>query len=277
MNRNEPSKSTATPFFWRDEHLSFIEARSVEDGRRVCYAPHSHEIFSVGAITAGQSTYVHEKTSQCVTSGTVVLMNPGDVHACNPINDQAWSYLMLYVDSGWLGDIQGETGLNAGHGFQPLPHTHSDDSILFAALTALFQTLTDTRIDTLQKHCSAEAFFTLMLESLGTAPARHRPPSPRVARAAEYINDNFTRPIRLSDICAAANLSASYLIRSFEQRYHLTPHAYLLNRRIQHARRQLKSGKMIADVAQEAGFADQAHFQREFKKHLAATPGQYRL
>ncbi|WP_236730505.1 helix-turn-helix domain-containing protein, partial [Pseudomonas savastanoi] len=48
-------------------------------------------------------------------------------------------------------------------------------------------------------------------------------------------------------------------------------------RRIQHAQTQLKSGKMIADVAQETGFADQAHFQREFKKHLAATPGQYRL
>lgn len=32
----------------------------------------------------------------------------------------------------------------------------------------------------------------------------------------------------------------------------------------------------IADVALEAGFADQAHFQRAFKQHLAATPGQYR-
>ncbi|MEK1841693.1 MAG: helix-turn-helix domain-containing protein, partial [Pseudomonas sp.] len=39
---------------------------------------------------------------------------------------------------------------------------------------------------------------------------------------------------------------------------------------------QLRSGKLIADVALEAGFADQAHFQRAFKQHLAATPGQYR-
>jgi transcriptional regulator GlxA family with amidase domain len=33
---------------------------------------------------------------------------------------------------------------------------------------------------------------------------------------------------------------------------------------------------LIADVALAAGFADQAHFQRAFKQHLAATPGQYR-
>jgi len=48
-------------------------------------------------------------------------------------------------------------------------------------------------------------------------------------------------------------------------------------RRAQHARTQLKNGSLIADVAHELGFADQAHFQRAFKKHLAATPGQYRL
>ncbi|KPX36361.1 AraC family transcriptional regulator [Pseudomonas ficuserectae] len=277
MSTIHSSDSTATPFFWRDECLPSIEARSVEDGRLVCYAPHSHETFSIGAITAGQSTYLHEKSSQRVTAGTAVLMNPGDVHACNPINNQPWSYLMLYVDSHWLGDIQQDIGLNAESGFQPLPYTHTSDPLLFGKLTALYQTLTDAKADTLQKHCTAVAFFTLMLETFDAAPAPPLQLSPRVTRAAEYINDNFTRPIKLADICAAANLSASYLIRSFEQRYHLTPHAYLLNRRIQHAQTQLKSGKMIADVAQETGFADQAHFQREFKKHLAATPGQYRL
>ncbi|MGN2385624.1 AraC family transcriptional regulator [Pseudomonas syringae] len=277
MNSIHPENSTATPFFWRDEQLPFIEARSVEDGRRVCYAPHSHEIFSIGAITAGQSTYLHEKTAQRVAAGTVVLMNPGDVHACNPINDQPWSYLMLYVDSHWLSDIQHDAGLDAKYGFQPLSHTRSNNPVLFGAVTALYQTLIDAKADTLQKHCAAVSFFTLMLETLGDAPALARQPSPRVTRAADYINDNFTQPIKLADICSAANLSASYLIRSFEQHYHLTPHAYLLNRRIQHAQTQLKSGKMIADVAQETGFADQAHLQREFKKHLAATPGQYRL
>ncbi|KPC47796.1 Transcriptional regulator [Pseudomonas amygdali pv. morsprunorum] len=51
MSTIHSSDSTATPFFWRDECLPFIEARSVEDGRLVCYAPHSHETFSIGAIT----------------------------------------------------------------------------------------------------------------------------------------------------------------------------------------------------------------------------------
>ena len=266
-----------TPFFWRDERLPFIEARSVGDGRTLCYARHSHDVFSIGAVTAGTSTYLHEKSSQTVTQGTVVLMNPGAVHACNPIADQPWSYLMLYVNSDWLGDLQGQFLDAPGKGFQPLQATSSTDPALYEGLTALYRTLINPDLDTLHKHCTAVSFFTLMQQLLGGLPPSLDPPAHRVEQAARFIDAHFDQPIKLDDICTAANLSASYLIRAFEQRYHMTPHAYLINQRIQHARNQLKQGRLIADVAHATGFADQAHFQREFKKHLAATPGQYRL
>ncbi|HEX8595658.1 MAG TPA: AraC family transcriptional regulator [Pseudomonas sp.] len=270
------AKPAAEPFFWRDAGLPFIEARSVADGRELCYAKHSHEVFSIGAITAGQSTYLHEKSSQRVRSGTVVLMNPGDVHACNPVADQHWAYLMLYVDSRWLRSLQFESGPNPSLDFQPIAQTSSTCAELFSGLNTLYATLIDPHTPQLEKHCAAVSFFTRMQHALDSANARISPIPERIERAAQYINDNFTAAISLEDICSAASLSASYLIRAFEQRYHMTPHAYLINRRIQHARTQLKSGRLIAQVAQETGFADQAHFQRAFKKHLAATPGQYK-
>ncbi|MNC54231.1 HTH-type transcriptional activator RhaS [compost metagenome] len=74
----------------------------------------------------------------------------------------------------------------------------------------------------------------------------------------------------------AAGLSTSYLIRAFKQQFGLTPHGYLLDQRVQFARARLRRGALIAEVALEAGFADQAHLQRAFKRHLAATPGHYR-
>jgi AraC-like DNA-binding protein len=276
MDAQQHTDSTA-PFFWRDERLPFIEARSVGDGRKLCYSRHSHEVFSIGAITAGRSTYLHEKTSQHVQAGTVVLMNPGEVHACNPIGDQPWSYLMLYVDSQWLTALQQDLSLNATDEFQPLAQTHSTDPELFSGLTGLYQTLIDADASLLQKQCSALSFFTLMHETLAASEIRPVQAIPRIERVAQFINDNFRHAISLDDMCSAANLSGSYLIRAFEQRYHMTPHAYLINRRIQHARTRLKAGSLIVDVAHELGFADQAHFQRVFKKHLAATPGQYRL
>ena len=264
------------PRFWRDAALPFIEARSIADGREVCYTRHSHEHFSIGAITAGRSTYVHEQASCEVATGTVVLMNPGDVHACNPIDDQPWSYLMLYVDTPWLTDLQHQLGFAAELDYRPFACTHTADRTLFDGLNQLYELLLDAQASTLQKHSGAVALFTEVQIRLNPAQVMLDEPNSKLERAAEYIREHCTQALKLEDICTAAELSASYLIRAFKQQYGMTPHAYLVNRRIQFARQQLRQGRLIADVALDAGFADQAHFQRVFKQHLAATPGQYR-
>ncbi|EUB75031.1 transcriptional regulator, AraC family [Pseudomonas sp. GM41(2012)] len=264
------------PRFWRDDALPFIEARSIADGREVCYTRHSHEHFSIGAITAGRSTYLHEQSQLQVSAGTVVLMNPGDVHACNPIDDQPWSYLMLYVETPWLTDLQHQLGFGQDQAFRRFSITHLHDADLFAGLKGLYEVLVDEQHDILRKHSAAVEFFTDVQQRLNPGDQPLRESNFKLERAAEYIRDNCTQLLKLEDICAAAQLSPSYLIRAFKQHYGMTPHAFVLNQRIQFAREQLRSGKLIADVALEAGFADQAHFQRVFKQHLAATPGQYK-
>ena len=98
------------PMFWRDEALSFIEARSVQDGRDVCYAKHWHETFSIGLISQGRCNYINRTKTEEASVGTVVLMNPGDVHACNPVRGETWSYKMLYIDVAWLGETQAAAG-----------------------------------------------------------------------------------------------------------------------------------------------------------------------
>ncbi|MGE8068810.1 AraC family transcriptional regulator [Pseudomonas sp. NPDC089569] len=276
MKLCKPGDSDKAPRFWRDDALPFIEARSIADGREVCYSRHSHEHFSIGAITAGRSTYVHEQSRFEVDAGTVVLMNPGDVHACNPIDDQPWSYLMLYVDTAWLTDLQHQLGFANDQAFRRFAITHTQDMTLFNGLQNVYEVLVDQQQDVLHKHSAVAEFFTDVQLRLNPADQPLREPDTRLALAAGFIRDHCTQTLRLEDICAAAQLSQSYLIRAFKQHYGMTPHAFLINRRIQFARDQLRRGKLIADVALEAGFADQAHFQRAFKQHLAATPGQYR-
>lgn len=81
--------------FWRDPALPFVEARRVGDGRQVCYAAHSHESFSIGVITGGRSTYLTGGTQREVGAGATVVMNPGVVHACNPI--EGWGRRLGWV------------------------------------------------------------------------------------------------------------------------------------------------------------------------------------
>ena len=269
-------KQPTTPRFWRDPALPFVEARDVLDGRQLCYARHSHECFSIGAITAGRSSYLNEKARERIAAGSVVLMNPGDVHACNPLEGQPWSYRMFYVDVAWLGELQQQLGFSRNQPLRAFSTILSQDPLLYRGLNRLYELLGDQQADSLHKHCALLEFFGALQQRLEPAPRSRREDNPRVRLAAEFIRAHCTEALKLEDICAAAGLSPSYLTRSFRRGYGMTPHAYLLNRRIQYAQARLRRGGEIAEVAVAAGFADQAHFQRTFKQLLAATPGQYR-
>jgi AraC-like DNA-binding protein len=274
------AKSASAPRFWRSDALPFIEARSIDDGRNICYAKHSHETFSIGAVTGGRSVYLNRHATESIGAGAVVLMNPDDVHACNPVAGERWSYRMLHVDVAWLTKLQHELGFSENHAFRAFSQIMTLDAALFDGVNRLCAILadenTDTDIATLRKESAAITFFTDVQQKLNPVRVPDRDASVQLARAAEFIAENCTRALKLDDVCEAAGLSASYLIRAFKQRYGMTPHAYLINRRIQYSRAQLRRGRLIADVALDAGFADQAHLQRTFKRLVAATPGQYR-
>lgn len=258
--------------FWHDPALPFIEARAVQDGRHVCYDKHSHAHFSIGAITGGHSHYLNQRSLQEVGPGSLVLMNPEEVHACNPIADQPWSYLMFYLDTDWLRSQQEEAGL--GSEFRPFDMTASRDPLLYQGLLHLHHQLVQGP-DPLAREVACHLFSRQLLARLTPARWDDRPPQ-HLQRAAELMQDDSASPLSLSQLSAVAGLTPSHFVRAFSHHYGMTPHAYLLDRRIRHARTLLRQGQPLVEVALASGFADQAHFQRQFKRRVAATPGQYR-
>lgn len=269
-------KAEAVSRFWRDPALPFIEARDVSDGRLISHALHTHESFSIGAVTAGQSTYLNGDLRCDIRAGTVVLMNPGAAHACNPLDDQPWAYHMLYVDVPWLAALQGRLGIGDGTQWVALAPLLSSDRGLFNGVVELYACLVDERCAHAEKERLAVAFFTAMLRTLAVVDEAVQDGNVPLQRVADFIRARCTEALTLEQMSEVAQLSPSYLIRAFKQRYGMTPHAWLTDARLQHARRQLREGAAIADAAQAAGFADQAHLQRLFKRSLAATPGHYR-
>lgn len=264
-----PRRPADSHIFWRDPALPHLEAREVMDGRTVCYVPHSHPTFSIGAITGGHSEYLTGSDRFEAVAGTVVLMNPEIVHACNPVNDQPWSYRMLYADTGWLARVQGLAA------FRPFGAVISRDPDLYADLMALFDLLFDDRVGIADKEAGACRFFSFLAERVDGAGLPMVERQDALTRAAAYITRHCTRDLRVEEVAVASGLSPSYLIRAFKARYGLSPHAYQTNQRIRVGQAGLRRGEAIVDVALDAGFADQAHFQRVFKAHVAATPGQY--
>lgn len=272
-NRAVPAVSS----FWRDARLPFVELREVRDGRQVCYDKHTHETYSIGAITGGRSRYVNGARTWTVQRGAVVAMNPGEVHACNPLADAAWSYRMLYVDAAWLAGLQQPDGDRGDRELRELPMAISHEPALYAGLNRLCETLVDPTAELLHKQTRTLEFFAdLLRRQPGRRIVDGDEGDPRLQRAIDYIAAHYRDAVRIEDLCAASGLSPSYLIRAFRARYGMTPHRYLIDRRVRAGRDLLRRGDSIAEVAVATGFADQAHFQREFKRRVAATPGQYR-
>ncbi|HDR8927442.1 AraC family transcriptional regulator [Burkholderia vietnamiensis] len=278
MSRSARPAAVPSPF-WRDTALPFIEARSVDDGRSICYAKHTHDTFSLGAIVGGTSTYLNGARKEHVGRGVLVIVDPEQVHACNPDGADPWAYRMVYVDVPWLARLQHSLGRSPNcdfHGFAAKATQRRD---LFAQFGGFYRTLVAAEVDPLGKESAAVEFFTALHRALDRAlPAGRRPgaDNAKLARAADYIAAHCRQAVTLDAICAAAGLSPSYLIRAFNARYGMTPHAFLIDRRVQYGRAELRRGRPIADVALDAGFADQSHFQRAFRRIAAATPGQYR-
>lgn len=268
---------TNRPLFWRDARMPHVELRQVQDGRQVCYAPHTHVQWSMGAITAGQSTFQYGNKSFRVAAGDLVLINPERVHACNPIENQPWAYFMLYIDRRWLASLLHEAGIIDSGAWRDLPFDVVASPPFFAAFYDVAECLLGTAAVAEKARRLEDFLVEFIAAQAGNAdewPAVTAVPEP-LALVANWLDSHCMEQVRLDALSARAGYSPSHFIRAFKAHYGLTPHAYQINRRVQLGQRALKQGATSAEAALDSGFSDQPHFQRLFKRLLAATPGDY--
>jgi AraC family transcriptional regulator len=101
--------------------------------------------------------------------------------------------------------------------------------------------------------------------------------SPILSEAVDFMSDNIDTSINLSDIAQAINRSPSHIARLFRTELGMPPHRYLINLRVERARKLLEKTSMsIAEIAYECGFAHQEHMTRLFRRHCGTTPAVYR-
>lgn len=107
--------------------------------------------------------------------------------------------------------------------------------------------------------------------SLGRIPARS------VARVVDYIEGSIDQDLRLGQLASVAAMSVYHFARRFRETVGVSPHAYVLSRRLDRARGMLRQREItLAQIAAACGFSSQAHLTTTFLNAFGATPGKYR-
>src|SRR4029450_4817168 len=96
-----------------------------------------------------------------------------------------------------------------------------------------------------------------------------------VTRVQAWLNANFEQNVSIRSLADLVGLSPHYLVRAFHKQVGLPPHRYQTVVRVNRARELLASGTALSEVAYRAGFCDQSHLTRCFKRTLGVTPGSY--
>ena len=121
-------------------------------------------------------------------------------------------------------------------------------------------------------------FFARYRGSDIRAAATRKGLSPRnMRRICEFIDANISQRLTLEMLASEVNMTAWNLSRQFKASNGIAPYQYVLQRRVELAKKQLRAPNRvsISEVAVSLGFYDQSQFATTFKRHVGVTPSDF--
>ena len=263
---------------WRIKYSQVAGWNDVElvDGRDInyLYPAHIHQDHSIAMVLAGHETTDCRNRSETALPGDLLLINADEVHSSLSVNV---AYRIIKVKSKTLDQI-------ASSAFQrslQRPHFRKliiKDALLFRLLLKLYGKLRQNG-PMLERESEFVSTIGLLLtrqhEDQITSPLPAKEAAYQVKTVREYLKANYSHNVSLAQLTSLTKLSSFHLLRVFRREVGCPPHEYQTQVRISEARKLIRQGDSILDVALKTGFFDQSHFSRNFKRIVGLTPGQY--
>ncbi len=241
------------------------------------FHPHAHEEFFIALTEAGLATPTYRGDRHVIGPGDLIVLNPEEAHAGGPPGEGSWTYRALYPRPDLMGQIMAEFP-----GSRPTMPEFGGDVVRdreVAARLRRFHRLSEApESSMLERQAHLTEALVLLVGRHAALPQAPRPPGrePGAVRLSmEYLQEHAEENVSLEALARFAGLSPFHLCRVFRQAVGMTPHAYQTQVRVRRATALLKAGLPISLAAAEAGFYDQAHLNRHFKRIVGLTPGRY--
>jgi AraC family transcriptional regulator len=214
---------------------------------------------------------------------------PGSVSLLTRATQSHWRWTEgievthVYLAGGAVADVAAEVYGRVIQGVELLDVLRADDPVLSAIAGFLAREAREgglggrLYVDALKN----QACVHMLRHYANVAfpePVSGRSLSPTLVRLlTQYVDDNLERNISLADLATVTQLNVFDLLRRFRKEFGCPPHAYVMRRRVDHAKRQLVRRDLpLKVVAANCGFSDQSHMTRLFRSMLGVTPAEYR-
>jgi len=258
-----------------DENGKLFAELNYSENYYLSYSKHSHDSLAFTVFFDGDiEVLFHNIDELNVDSKQVIVYNPHQVHVTKSKRANVKEYYTLHIDTVWSKQTQNSIFENLNE-FLYLQNIIEEESI-YKRLYEISQSIyfdKDFEIEQLKDLIKEiiEKYTILNKEQNKEEPEL-------IKKVEEYIEQNIEEQISLEDISKAVCYDESYITRVFKKKYGLTPHAFIINKRVQKAKEKLALSKdvNIAQLSNEVGFYDQSHFSKVFKKVFAITPNKYR-
>lgn len=240
------------------------------------YRPHIHSELVVAVTDFGGAIIKSRGVEEEARPERLFVLNPGEVQSARMGASRRWIYRSFYFGEDALAEVRRGLGIAA---WPPFPSGAIEDKKLTAEFRSLHRALERPGEVCGQGGRVVEA-FAHMLELCGKTVRETeagRDDSARFRKVADFVQAHRRDELRLQELAALADLNVFQLIRLFKRVAGLTPHAYLVQLRLDDARRHLRNGMSVAEAAIAAGFYDQSALTNHFRRSYGITPGKYAI
>jgi len=233
---------------------------------------HSHDRYALGITLAGVQTFSYRGAPAASLPGHAMVLHPGESHDGCAGTAEGFRYRMLYLEPSRIADASRGRMRHLPFVAVPVLAHRRLVEVLSEALDDLTRPL--EALETADMIAAA----TDCLMSLDISPARRGATSDirAVERARLYLDAHCTEAVEASALERETGLDRFTLTRQFRSRLGTSPHRYLVMRRLDKARKVIRAGDSLAEAAALAGFADQSHLTRHFRKTFGLSPGRWR-
>jgi AraC-like DNA-binding protein len=233
--------------------------------KKQSFKKHFHTDYSIGLITQGVHKLKIEKEELITTSGVIKIINPYQLHIAD--GNISWEYINFMPSKLEIATLAREICDDEVAG-EIIFQNRIEDSRANGYFLRLFKSVGNT----LEYEENLIIFLSYLLKNYSSKKIKTKHPPANIKRALEYIHESFLEDISLESIAKVSNLSKYHFLKLFSKEMGLTPYQYIIDLRLSYGVKLIKENFPLSQVALEAGFSDQSHFIKTFKKYNGYTP-----